>query len=123
MAKQKSQKSLVFDKFLFGFIGLAGWLLLLLWIGTDHGVTAWNPDLLWILPAHLPLVFLLKNKAQQPWIKHYLNASLLLILASFLIGCATLYFQKPYIIGLQAWWLMLGMIMRLNRLKTLLIPK
>ena len=117
------KKSLGFDKFIFGIVGLAGWLLLLLWIGTDHGVTAWNPDLLWIFPVHLPLIFLLKNKVQKSWIKYYLNATLLLILAAFLIGCITLYLQKPYIIGLQAWWLMLGMIMRLNRLKAVLVVK
>ena len=45
------------DRLLFGFVGLCGWLLLLLWVATDHGVTAWNPAVLWLLPVHLPLIF------------------------------------------------------------------
>ncbi|AQG79069.1 DUF4105 domain-containing protein [Spirosoma montaniterrae] len=45
------------DRLLFSVVGFWGWFLLLLWIGTDHGVTAWNPTLLWLAPFHLPLVF------------------------------------------------------------------
>ena len=37
--------------------GFLGWFLFLLWVGTDHGVTAWNPTLLWLFPLHLPLIF------------------------------------------------------------------
>ena len=49
------------DRLLFSFVGLCGWLLLLLWIATDHGVTAWNPAVLWLLPFHLPLIFWATN--------------------------------------------------------------
>jgi uncharacterized membrane protein len=50
------------DRLLFGFVGLCGWLLLLLWIATDHGVTAWNPAVLWLFPFHLPLIFWATNR-------------------------------------------------------------
>ncbi len=29
----------------------------MLWVATDHGVTAWNPTLLYLMPLHLPLIF------------------------------------------------------------------
>ncbi len=45
------------DRLLFAFSGSWGWLLFLLWVGTDHGVTAWNPTLLYLMPLHVPLIY------------------------------------------------------------------
>lgn len=45
------------DRLLFGLCGFLGWFLFLLWVGTDHGVTAWNPTLLYLMPLHLPLIY------------------------------------------------------------------
>ncbi|WP_223833892.1 lipoprotein N-acyltransferase Lnb domain-containing protein [Spirosoma profusum] len=45
------------DRLLFGVSGFLGWFLYLLWVGTDHGVTAWNPTLLYLMPLHLPLIY------------------------------------------------------------------
>ncbi len=45
------------DRLLFAFSGSWGWFLLLLWFGTDHGVTTWNPTLLYLMPLHLPLIY------------------------------------------------------------------
>jgi len=45
------------DRLLFAFSGSWGWFLLLLWVGTDHGVTSWNPTLLYLMPLHLPLIY------------------------------------------------------------------
>ena len=45
------------DRLLFGVSGFLGWFLYLLWVATDHGVTAWNPTLLYLMPLHLPLIF------------------------------------------------------------------
>ncbi len=45
------------DRLLFGFSGFWGWFLFLLWVATDHGVTAWNPTLLYLMPLHLPLIY------------------------------------------------------------------
>ncbi|GAB2554133.1 DUF4105 domain-containing protein [Spirosoma areae] len=45
------------DRLLFGVSGFLGWFLLLLWVATDHGVTAWNPTLLYLMPLHLPLIY------------------------------------------------------------------
>lgn len=45
------------DRLLFGITGFLGWFLLLLWVATDHGVTAWNPTLLYLMPLHLPGIY------------------------------------------------------------------
>jgi hypothetical protein len=45
------------DRLLFCFSGVCGWFLFLLWVATDHGVTAWNPTLLYLMPLHLPLIY------------------------------------------------------------------
>ncbi|QHW01133.1 DUF4105 domain-containing protein [Spirosoma endbachense] len=45
------------DRWLFGIVGFLGWFLFLLWVGTDHGVTAWNPTLFYMMPLHLPLIY------------------------------------------------------------------
>jgi hypothetical protein len=45
------------DRLLFCFSGVWGWFLFLLWVATDHGVTAWNPTLLYLMPLHLPLIY------------------------------------------------------------------
>jgi hypothetical protein len=121
--QKKGNTSLWFDKLLFGLIGIAGWILLLLWIATDHGVTNWNPDLLWAMPFHLPLIFLISRSSAKPWVKVYLNTSLLLIIAAFIIGIAAVILHHPYVIGLNAVWLMAGMVIRLNRLKKLIVNR
>lgn len=119
--RRKGNVSLWFDRLLFSFIGVAGWILLLLWIATDHGVTNWNPDLLWVFPFHLPLIFLLSKSTSKPWMKFYLNASLIMIVFAFVIGVVGAFLHQPYIIGMNAVWLMIGMVVRLNRLKNIII--
>jgi len=72
-----------FDKVLFGIAGLAGWILLLLWFGTNHGVTSWNYDVLWAFPLWMPLIFALSKTKKPGWFQY------LLIFYAFLLLCAT----------------------------------
>ena len=58
---KKSISLLILDKLLFTILGLAGWILFLLWFFTDHGVTTLNLNIVWAFPLLFPL-FLLKNK-------------------------------------------------------------
>ena len=51
------------DRLLFGVSGFLGWFLLLLWVATDHGVTSWNPTLLYLMPLHLPLIYWVTGKS------------------------------------------------------------
>ncbi|WP_026350640.1 lipoprotein N-acyltransferase Lnb domain-containing protein [Dyadobacter beijingensis] len=73
----------LFDKILFGIAGLAGWILLLLWFGTNHGVTSWNYDVLWAFPLWMPLIFALSKNRKPAWFQF------LLIFYAFLLLCAT----------------------------------
>jgi hypothetical protein len=73
----------VFDKILFGLAGLAGWIILLLWFGTNHGVTAYNYDVLWAFPLWMPLIFWLSKNRKPGWFQY------LLIFYGFLLLCAT----------------------------------
>ncbi len=47
------------DMVLFSVTGLIGWLLLLLWLFTDHKAAARNMNLIWALPFHFPIVLIL----------------------------------------------------------------
>jgi hypothetical protein len=71
------------DKILFGIAGLAGWILVLLWFGTNHGVTSWNYDILWAFPLWMPLIFFFSEKKKPGWFQ------MLLIFYGFLLLCAT----------------------------------
>ena len=51
-----------FDVITFGVVGLAGSILLWLWLGTEHSVTGPNGNLLWAWPTHLVAAFLLARR-------------------------------------------------------------
>ncbi|MBO0939591.1 DUF4105 domain-containing protein [Fibrella sp. HMF5335] len=55
------------DRLLFGFAGIWGWFLFLLWFATDHGVTTWNSTLLWLMPLHIPGVFWATSTNRHPY--------------------------------------------------------
>lgn len=74
------------DRLLFGFVGLCGWLLFLLWVATDHGVTAWNPSLLWLMPLHLPLIFWVTRQKNQRFVNGYFGTTALLILVGLFLS-------------------------------------
>ena len=59
----------VFDFFFFVFIGLIGVLILFMWFGTEHAMCKSNFNLLWALPTHLPVAFMLFSKKQ--WVNTY----------------------------------------------------
>ncbi len=71
------------DKILFGFAGVIGWFILLLWFGTNHGVTAFNYDILWAFPLWMPLIFFISPTKKPSWFQ------ILLIFYGFLLLCAT----------------------------------
>ena len=72
------------DRLLFGIAGGWGWFLLLLWVATDHGVPAWNPTLLWLVPLHLPGVFWATSARRHPfWSGTYFRITAALLIVSF----------------------------------------
>lgn len=72
------------DRLLFGIAGGWGWFLFLLWFATDHGVTAWNPTLLWLMPLHLPGIFWATAAKRHPFEANtYFRITALLLVVSF----------------------------------------
>lgn len=75
------------DRLLFGFAGFWGWFLLLLWVATDHGVTAWNPTLLYLMPLHLPFIFGVTNATTPGRSRiNYFGATAVLILLGMVLS-------------------------------------
>ncbi|MEM9935419.1 MAG: DUF4105 domain-containing protein, partial [Bacteroidota bacterium] len=67
------------DGVLFTIIGLAGMVLLFMWVGTEHRVTKMNLNLLWLLPTHLiPAGYLLASRLPE-WVRTYLLYSSILL--------------------------------------------
>lgn len=61
------------DFALFFITGLAGILILFLWLGTDHKATANNYNFLWSFPLNIIIAFLLVKKVTiANWISKYL---------------------------------------------------
>lgn len=67
--KWASTSLLIFDHIYFFLLGALGVLLLFMWFGTDHSVCANNYNLLWALPLHLPVSFVLQGK--KIWVSWY----------------------------------------------------
>jgi len=59
----------IFDLFFFVIVGLIGILILFMWFGTEHAMCKNNFNLLWALPTHLPIAFMLFSKKQ--WVNSY----------------------------------------------------
>ncbi|MEZ0609923.1 DUF4105 domain-containing protein [Fibrella sp. WM1] len=72
------------DRLLFGIAGGWGWFLFLLWFATDHGVTTWNPTLLWLMPLHLPGIFWATSAKRHPFqMGTYFRITAALLVVSF----------------------------------------
>ncbi|HEX5170514.1 MAG TPA: DUF4105 domain-containing protein [Cyclobacteriaceae bacterium] len=68
-----------FDIVLFSIVGLIGLLLTLLWFATDHKAAAKNFNLLWALPTHLIIVFLVLK--DYNWLKIYFLGTCIIMVA------------------------------------------
>jgi len=81
---RQGRRSRWLDGILYFFTGLIGALLLFLWLGTDHAVTARNWNLTWALPTHLPVGFWLTRQRISGWVAWYLVGSGVLTLVVLL---------------------------------------
>ena len=80
---------LVMDRILFISSGLLGSLLLFMWFGTDHQSFSNNLNIIWAMPAHLVIGFILpsNNKFLKKYFKVYsLLILFMLVLVSFSPG-------------------------------------
>ena len=69
---QQNKLDFTLDKVLFTLVGLTGWLIVLLWLGTNHGVTSWNWDILWAFPLWVPFVFYFSKSQKPAWFQWFL---------------------------------------------------
>jgi hypothetical protein len=70
-----------FDVALFGVVGLAGAVILWLWLGTEHAVTGPNANLLWAWPTHLAAAIVLarRNLRGAMWVYWALTSAVALV--------------------------------------------
>ncbi|MCH7638097.1 MAG: DUF4105 domain-containing protein [Bacteroidetes bacterium] len=69
------------DSLLFTITGIAGLILAMLWLGTEHAVTGPNLNLLWAWPAHLLAAWWLWKPSLPRWMRAYLGATAITALA------------------------------------------
>jgi len=77
--KKKVRRTKWLDLALFGFTGLIGVMLLLLWFATDHTATANNYNLLWAFPLNLIVIVQLFRKQVKNWFVKYLKFIVILL--------------------------------------------
>ncbi len=77
----------IFDRIYFGFIGLLGLLITLLWFATDHGATVGNLNMLWASPLFLVYIFTIGNAGKQwhKWLRIILIAGNSIMIFGFLL--------------------------------------
>ncbi|WP_345027748.1 DUF4105 domain-containing protein [Ravibacter arvi] len=78
---KKNKIQFTFDKILFSLCGIAGIVLLALWVGTDHEDTVLNWDILWANPLLFFIAGGLSARVRKPWI-----SIALIVYAVFLIA-------------------------------------
>ncbi len=95
--------NLWFDGLFFSLLGILGWLLLGLWLLTDHRAAAQNFNLLWALPLWFPALYLLlKNrKYHRLWL--FAGIWYLLVLLSWLLWPQDLHLAFLPLAGLAAY--------------------
>ncbi len=73
------------DFIVFFFAGFMGSFFLCMWIFTTHYSVPENLNMLWLLPTHLVVVWVLLKKNKPDWLTYYFGANLVLLLL-LLIG-------------------------------------
>lgn len=75
-SKQANVALSVLDFVLFFSLGLAGLLMIFMWFGTEHTVCRDNFNLIWALPTHLVIAFLIHK--EKEWLRNYFKAVVLI---------------------------------------------
>lgn len=74
----------MFDGILFLVVGLAGTVMLLMWLVSLHSVTDNNWNLLWAWPTHLVVAFVIGRSNSPVWLRAYLIAHVILTTTALL---------------------------------------
>lgn len=79
--KKKKTYKLV-DFLIFLSVGAIGLILFLLWFATDHTAVVKNWNLLWAIPTHLFIAFMVFRKSKMAFLKYYFLISGILTVSS-----------------------------------------
>ena len=78
---KRNNTNFVFDKILFSITGIVGWVIVLLWFFTNHGVTEYNLNIIWAYPLLFPIALFLKKDTTRHWLaKHFLAYGIIQLL-------------------------------------------
>ena len=78
--------SLLLDLIVFAVVGLAGCLLVYMWFGTRHTVTAWNINLLWAAPTHLLYAIYRARSSSTNAVHRYYPLLAFIAISIYLLG-------------------------------------
>jgi hypothetical protein len=73
--RRRTEPGRLGDGLLFGILGLAGVVMLVMWCWTLHHVTAQNWNLLWAWPTHLVAAFMVVRRRDARWLRIYWTAA------------------------------------------------
>ena len=74
--------SRIFDFTLFFVVGLTGLLIIFLWFFTQHTFTQNNLNIIWALPTHVIMAFLLLPKWRSDFVRKYFLATAIIAMLS-----------------------------------------
>ena len=80
MERRRQTHYYKFDFFVFLTAGLFGLFFICLWAFTTHYSLPKNMNMLWLMPTHLVVAFLLLKKQKPGWLKFYFLATYILMM-------------------------------------------
>lgn len=80
----------IVDGLFFAVVGAAGTILLLLWVATDHSVTANNWNVAWAWPVHLVAAVAVARGAPRPAVQRAYFGATALLTGALVVGWAAL---------------------------------
>jgi hypothetical protein len=113
--KRQKSKQLInysFDKIFLGVVGFFGLFVFLLWVATDHGVTNWNQNLLWLMPLHLPVAFMLGKPKYNKQFSIYFYVCAALVLGCIIVSIVGPLWKNTHWTPKDANWLMIALFGR-----------
>ncbi|GAB5520688.1 MAG: DUF4105 domain-containing protein [Rhodothermales bacterium] len=99
------------DVLLFGVTGVLGLFFLFMWVGTLHGVTGQNWNLIWLLPLHVVTAWLVRRKTGPTWGASYLRGlavwHLLVMVLFFIVPQDMPWIALPFtvLLAVRCWGL------------------
>ncbi len=79
-------------------LGISGWFLLFLWLGTRHDAARLNLNILWAIPFYFPLAFLLLKKQKPRWLLQFFFVCRVILISTLCIW--PLFFPQEYHIAI-----------------------